>query len=272
MQNLCRDSLADISGLIAFRRVPCLSLFSARRTMGSLVPLARPPWVYFPPSRTTKIFVPQGCNSSGSVVLPLAKVAPAQGSTLPLAASHCCACFDVPRLTTVVFSDNGCSPSLKKKYTSASFSRRWLYLSHVVAWSIATSGAGSAAKTCAVISAPGSSVAQLISAGPVAVLKFLSITRLGARPRKITLPPALAKACRLSRAAFDIASTGGTKMARYACPLRLTSSRPCSLNVFDSEYSSTKSRSRWCSSSWWTIARKDVFAAESLNQKLLEGM
>src|SRR5271157_1834704 len=72
----------------------------------------------------TTIFVPQGWSSSGSVVLPRANVAPAQGAIFPLVVSHCCACFAVPLLATVVFSDNGWSPSLKKKYRSASFRRR----------------------------------------------------------------------------------------------------------------------------------------------------
>ena len=51
---------------------------------------------------TTTIFVPQGGSSSGSVVLPLANVAPAQGSIFPLVVSQCCACRAVP-----LFSDGG---------------------------------------------------------------------------------------------------------------------------------------------------------------------
>src|SRR5271157_5483470 len=121
-------STASVSDLATKVLMPSLQeeicvLHDSRRHAESLLQRQRGAvFLYLEP--ITTIFVPQGWSSSGSVVLPRANVAPAQGAIFPLVVSHCCACFAVPLLATVVFSDNGWSPSLKKKYRSASFRRR----------------------------------------------------------------------------------------------------------------------------------------------------
>jgi hypothetical protein len=105
--------------------------------------------------------------------------------------------------------------SLKKKYTSPSFSVRWMYLIGGQAASSLTSGGGSAATTRAVISGVGSSVAKAqVGRAGLGIQESPATTIVGVRPTKMTLPPAAAKARRRSSTPFWITVEVGTITAR----------------------------------------------------------
>ena len=78
-----------------------------------------------------------------------------------------------------------------------------MYLTGGHAASSLTSGGGSAATTFAVISGVASSVAKLRSGAPApAFRKVRSITMVGVRPTKTTLPPAFANARKRASTSF----------------------------------------------------------------------
>ena len=130
---------------------------------------------------------------------------PAHGPIFPLIASHSCACLAVPLLATVVLSDNGCHAFVEEEIQVGVLHAAVIILEPrcgLVGRHIRRGQRGQHLRRH--FARRLRNVAQLMSAGPVAVRKFLSMTSLGALPKKMTLPPACAKARRLSRAALEM--------------------------------------------------------------------